>query len=150
MSNFQVCYNGTRIDTEPMKFGTRYQFGIFLPNKEDNDTIIKFTLWGIATGATIRNPRNKYLDTLPVYKIKIPLFWDTAIKSHAKNKEAVHKGAAINKRRWLIVVRGKQHEGENRSVNILDMWLEYADNLLMPMMCLSDSPSSFHGTDYIT
>ena len=53
MSTFQVRYNVTIINTSPIQFNPRSQFGIVLPNKDDNDTVVKFTLRSIVTGIPI-------------------------------------------------------------------------------------------------
>ena len=59
ISTFKVRYNVTILDTEPIKLDPRSQFIIVLPNKDDNSTVVKFMLRGIAVGTTIRTPRDE-------------------------------------------------------------------------------------------
>ena len=49
ISSFQVSYNVTIIDTAPMYFNPRSQFGIVIPNGYVNNTLVKSTLKDIAT-----------------------------------------------------------------------------------------------------
>ena len=76
----------------------------------------------IATGVTIRTTINEDLDTLPVYDITSPMFWDTT--------------GDTNKRQQLIDSRGEQRKGETRRVNLLAMWEESTNNLLIPTLSL--------------
>ena len=89
MSNVLFWYNSTRVDTEPIQFYPIFQFGNVLPNNNDNGTIVKFNIQGIATEVTIRNPRNEDLETLSVYEITSTFFWDKMSKFHYKNEEAL-------------------------------------------------------------
>ena len=85
MSNFQGSYNVTRIDTAPMYFNPKPQFGIVITNGDVNDTLVKFTLKRIATGFPIRIPSDEELDTISIYEIKTSLFWYPSRKFNAKN-----------------------------------------------------------------
>ena len=71
-------YNGDRIDTATMQSNPRSKFGIVLHNEDDNNTVVKFALRGIT-------PSDEELETLPVYKIRSPLFFDPSRKLHAVN-----------------------------------------------------------------
>ena len=106
MSNFQVWYNGTKINTAQIQFDPRYQFLIVLPNNNANDTYVKFTFQGIVTRVAIRTPRDEYLDTLAIYEITSPILWDPMSKLHAENEESVHQGAAIKHRGEMHGKRG--------------------------------------------
>ena len=75
MFTFQVSYNITRINTPPMQFDPRYQFDTFLPNEYANNTIVNFTLRGIAVGSPIISSSYEELKTLPIYERISPLFW---------------------------------------------------------------------------
>ena len=86
MSTFQVWYNGTRIIIAPIQFDPRSQFFIVLLNKDDNDTVVKFMLQGIADGFIIRNFHDEELENLSVYEIIFTLLWDPTRKLHADNK----------------------------------------------------------------
>ena len=85
MSTFLVRYNGTIIDTAPMYLYPRSQFGTVPPNEDANNTVVKLTIIGVATGAPIRTPSDEEMDTLPIYEIPSPLFWDPSSKFHAEN-----------------------------------------------------------------
>ena len=72
-----------------MKFDSRSQFGIFLPNEYSNNTIIKFKLRGSVEVVTISTTSDKDLYTLPVYDITTPLFLDPTRKLHSENEISV-------------------------------------------------------------
>ena len=57
----------------------------------------KFNIKGVATGVNIRTPRDEKMDTLPMYEITIPLFWDPTRKLHAENEILVQEGVDIRK-----------------------------------------------------
>ena len=67
MSNFQVRYNYTRINTAPVKSNPRSHFGIVILDEDANDTVLKFLLRGIDLGVPIKNFSDEDLDTLLVY-----------------------------------------------------------------------------------
>ena len=52
-----------------MIFYPRSQIGIVLPNENENYTVLKFMLKGIATGTPFRTPSDEELETLPVNEI---------------------------------------------------------------------------------
>ena len=91
MSTFQVSYNGTKIDTEPMQFNPRYQFDILLPNEDVNYTLVIFTLRVVVVSIPSRTPINEDLDTLPVYEITSPIFWYLYRKLYAVNEMATQR-----------------------------------------------------------
>ena len=89
---FQVRYCNTRIDTSPIQFNPISKFGIVLPNEDANNTVVKFTLICIATVIPIITPRDEDMETLLVYEITIPLFWDPSSKLRTENEVATQKG----------------------------------------------------------
>ena len=147
MSTSQVRYNGNRVDTVPIQFDPRHQFVIILPNEDANHTIIKLTLWGIADGIIIRNPRDEELDTLPVYKTTSSLFWDPTRNPHAENEVVVNQGEVIINRKQLVMGTEDQNEVDNQNVNLSSIWSDSIDNILMPMLRQYDSSVSLSDTD---
>ena len=125
-----------------MQFDSWYQINIVLPKNYVNDTIVKFTLQGIAIGVKIRAPSDEDMDTLPVYEITSLLFWEPTRKLTAENEVAVHEGVGISKRQRIFMGREEQKEGETWRVNILTTWEEYTDNTLMTILHLYDSSIS--------
>ena len=111
VSTFQVIYNGTVINTVSMQFKPRSQFVIVLPNEYTNNTVVKFTIRGVCMGVPVRTTINKYLDTLSVYKIKIPLFWDLSRKLHIENEMNTQQGSNIIKEQRVIINRRDLCEG---------------------------------------
>ena len=76
LSIFLVMYNDTKIDTEPMHFRSVSEFGIDISNEYANNNVVIFTIRAISVGVPIRTPSNEDLDTLPIYEITSPLFWN--------------------------------------------------------------------------
>ena len=76
LSIFLVRYNDTKIDTEPMHFRSVSEFGIDISNEYANNNVVIFTIRAISVGVPIRTPSNEDLDTLPIYEITSPLFWN--------------------------------------------------------------------------
>ena len=62
-----------------MQFDPRSQIDIIIPNKDANDTMVKFMLRGISVGIPIITPIYEEMDTIPVYEITRPLFWYPSI-----------------------------------------------------------------------
>ena len=69
ISTFNIRFNDTNIYTAPTQFNSISQFGIVLPNENENYTVLKFMLKGIATGTPFRTPSDEELETLPVNEI---------------------------------------------------------------------------------
>ena len=69
-----------------MEFDPIFQFGVVFLNENANNTIINFTLRGVAMGVKIRVPSDEELDTLPVYDINSLRFLDPTSKLYVENE----------------------------------------------------------------
>ena len=114
MYTFQVRYNCTIINTSPMKFKPRSQFGIVISNVDAKDILVNFSRIVVAAGVSIRTSRNEELDTIPMYEITSPLFCDLSRRLHTKNEMDAHQGTNISISQRMIIYRGEQHKGEAR------------------------------------
>ena len=111
MSNFKVCHNATRIYMAPMKLDPRSQFVFVLPNEYANNTVVNFTIIGIAMGAPIRTPRNEELDTFPVYEITSPYF-GTCLENFTPKMKWIQNRLSISVVAQMIIDRGDRHGGK--------------------------------------
>ena len=61
-------------------------------------------LRGVAARVNIRTPSDEDLDTLPLYEITIPLFWDPKSKFHDENEITVEEGVYTSKEQRYAMV----------------------------------------------
>ena len=121
-----------------MYFKPRYQFGIGIPNEDANGTVAKFTLRDISVGVPIRTCTDDELENIPAYEIISPLLWDPSRKVHAEYEMATQQGDNISRYQRVNIDMGEQSKRATRRVNILYMWEDSTEEILLPMLRHSD------------
>ena len=88
MSTFQVWWSVTRLENSIIHHDSSSRLILVFHNENTHDTVINFHINGVDAGFDIRNPRDEYMERLPMYEVRIQIFWDPNNPSRSKNEKA--------------------------------------------------------------